>query len=222
MKKGVFIVFDGIDGSGKSEQIVRLHDYIKKQDKYQSVLTTREPTHRAKELKRKLASDKDAFSGGEEMAKLYVGDRRIHTHEQIIPELKQGTIVLCDRYLMSTLAYQLAQGVPLDYLLKLHEEAGIIAPDLILLINLPVGVALERIAKAGRKEGREKFEKSKEFMESVAEKYMLLTALAETDSRIKALSPNIAVVDGRGTVEEVAQRISLIFDRFYQSFMEKA
>lgn len=72
MVKGAFVVFEGIDGSGKSSQIAKLADEIRVRDKYQPVLLTREPTWRAGEIRKKLAEDRDAFSDGGRLAYLYV------------------------------------------------------------------------------------------------------------------------------------------------------
>ena len=144
-KRGLFIVFEGIDGSGKSTQIGKLADYIREVDKYQDVLLTREPTWRSKELKKLLIQEKDAFSSGERMAQLFIEDRKAHTFDQISSNLNQGVFVLCDRYSMSTCAYQSAQGVNLTRLIDAHRNDSIIIPDLTFFINVPEKIAEARM-----------------------------------------------------------------------------
>src|SRR3989344_253148 len=98
--KGLFVVFEGIDGSGKTSQIERLARHIRAKNKYQDLLLTREPTWRAAELREKLQGDGDAFSDGERMAYLFVQDRKSHSGEQIALAVLERTVVLCDRYAM--------------------------------------------------------------------------------------------------------------------------
>ena len=143
-RRGLFVVFEGIDGSGKSTQIGRLSDYVRAQDKYQDVLLTREPTWRATELKDKLKGDSDAFSDARLMARLFVEDRKIHAYSQILPVLKERCFVICDRYTMSTLAYQSAQGEDMRALIQLHRDAKITAPDLTFYVNVSNATAAKR------------------------------------------------------------------------------
>ena len=216
--RGMFIVFEGIDGSGKSTQIEYLARHIKEQDKYQDVLLTREPTWRAEEIKKTLLQDKDSFSGGERLAELFVEDRRVHTHEQIVPALEQGAIVLSDRYSMSTLAYQSVQGVNLDYLLMLHEAAGTIKPDLSFLIDVFPERAMERIAK--RKGGVEKFEKQIDFQKRLADSYRNLAGMSmgETDSLVRRICGFTRIIDGDREIDEIAKGLSHVFDFYQKSY----
>ena len=119
-KRGMFIVFEGSDGSGKGTQMINLAGHIKDLDKYKDVILTHEPW-RSEEIKRKLKEDKEAYSDGIKMAGLYVNDRINHS-EEINSRLNEGYFVLCDRYKLSTCAYQWTQGVDLYRLLKMHED----------------------------------------------------------------------------------------------------
>lgn len=126
--RGMFIVFEGVDGSGEDTQLDILYKKIKSRDKYQDALATHEPWKNS-EIKKRLKEDKDAYSAPEEMADLYIGDRTDHSYTLIKPNLDAGVIVLCSRYKMSTCAFQPAQGMSLDKLLKMHEHRGILVPD---------------------------------------------------------------------------------------------
>ena len=149
MKKGLFIVFDGIDGSGKTENVKRTFQYLLEKDKkYDAILFTREPTNRAYGQKaRKLQlTDDDPFTNAKKCLELYVADRVDHTENVIKPALEQNTIVLCDRYKYVTYAYQLVQGNKFEVIDRLHK--GVLKPDLIFIFDLPVETAMMRIKGA--------------------------------------------------------------------------
>ena len=92
-EKGLFIVFEGIDGAGSSTHVHKLSEKLEELNKYQDILRTHEPW-RSKEIKRRLQEDPEAYSGGLEMAELYVEDRVEHIRKLIRPNLKAGVVVL--------------------------------------------------------------------------------------------------------------------------------
>src|SRR3989344_6955784 len=114
MAKSLFIVLDGLDGSGKGEMIKRLNDYLV--SKGFNVLATREPTDGkyGKQIRDILRKEKDAKSGAEKCLGLFVKDREEHLANEIEPFLKKGGIVICDRYYYSTIAFQHTQGIDLE------------------------------------------------------------------------------------------------------------
>jgi len=99
------------------------------------VLRTHEPW-KSSEIKRKLETEKDAYSGAEEIAELHVEDRARHTQKLIRPNLRAGAVVLCSRYTLSTCAYQWAQGLSLSKLLEMHEHRGILIPDVTFFLDV--------------------------------------------------------------------------------------
>src|SRR5262249_22685572 len=105
MKKGLFITFEGPEGSGKSTHIALLSAYLR--GLVRQVLVTREPggTEFSKGIRTLLLDGTDHVSPMAELF-LYEADRAQHVHEIIVPALRQGKIVLCDRYTDSTIAYQ--------------------------------------------------------------------------------------------------------------------
>ncbi len=208
VEKGFFVVFEGIDGSGTSTHVHQLEERLEGLDKYQDVLRTHEPW-KNKKIKEQLTSDSESFSGGLEMAELYVSDRADHTRQLIRPILETGTLVLCSRYKMSTCAYQWTQGVQLHHLLSIHEHRGIINPDLTFFLDIPREVAEERIKE--RKSDLEKFEKNPMFVDKLIDAYQALVQMAQVDSKI--LGP-VILINGNRSMKKVA-------DEIFSEFLEK-
>lgn len=167
-KKGLFLVFEGIDGSGTTTQTNLLHNHLKELSKHNDVLTTCEPW-KSDEIKTRLEEDKDSYSGGKEIARLYVDDRKRHQEELIIPNLEKGVIVISTRHMLSTFAYQHTQGVSKEYLATLHKDAGIIKPDLTFFLDVDFETARKRIQERG--ESLEKFEKNPDFIKKLIKNY---------------------------------------------------
>jgi len=217
-KRGLFIVFEGIDGAGKSSQMGFIGRRIQEINRYQDVLITREPTWRAEEIKSRLAKDKSAFDGGENLANLFIDDRRVHTYEQIIPELKLGTVVLCDRYSLSTCVYQSFQGVALEKLLKMHEYAKTIMPDITFFIDVSERTAERR--KINREQKPEKFEKDIKFTEMLSEKYGEISRLSWSNEGVRRITGKVDIIDGEQTFQGVARQIGDILIPAYRRWMK--
>jgi len=90
MVKGVFIVLDGLDGSGKSETVRLLHDHLSKNSRY-NILMTREPTDGkyGKEIRNILASEKNPKINGQKMLDLFIRDREEHLRDTVVPFLNR-------------------------------------------------------------------------------------------------------------------------------------
>jgi dTMP kinase len=163
MNKGLLIVFEGIDGSGKSTQMSLLARYLR--EKGLAVIETREPTNgQFGQQIRALYTNRNGVSPEQEL-ELFLADRREHVHTMLAPALKEGKIVLCDRYFLSTAAYQgvidhSSVGAIIDAsdtrpsLAFGFSPAEIIAkndfappPDLALLFCAPPQIGIERITK---------------------------------------------------------------------------
>ncbi len=152
---GLFIVFEGVDGSGKSSQIERLASFL--ENLGHNVLTTREPSDGIFGTKlRSLFYQREKISKEEEL-QLFIDDRKEHLQKTVLPALKEGQVVLCDRYFLSTIAYQGATGAfDIDNLLAKNSFAP--PPDIALLLTAPVDICIQRITK-GRNEKLNDFEK---------------------------------------------------------------
>lgn len=166
LKPPMFITFEGLDGSGKGTQLLRLQELINDHkngflgDKYSPVWATREPT-KLTTPGRKICegiTSKEGV-GAIDAANLFVYDRILHTHNHILPRLAEGSFVLSDRYDISTLSYQLTQGISFDELYDMHKYGrsnGAIIPHLTLVFDLPVSEAQRRVNL--RDEKKEQFE----------------------------------------------------------------
>jgi dTMP kinase len=140
--RGWFIVFEGVDGSGKSTQIELLS--MKLRDQGVDHVLEREPSDGAiGRFIRNYAEAGDRYLQPESEALLFTADRFEHS-KRIEQTLDQGVTVVCDRYYHSTLAYQGAAGVPVDWLRDLQKFA--LKPDLVLLLDVDPGRSLMRVS----------------------------------------------------------------------------
>jgi len=196
-----FFVFEGIDGCGKTTQIGKLSERIRASNKYQDILLTREPTWRDKLIRKALEEDSDPYSSAVAMSHQFIGDRAIHWTEQIKHSLEQEVFVICDRFSLSTCAYQSAQGVPLEELLLAHKERGIGVPRLTFYVDVSLDVARER--KIGRREYLEKFEKDSEFDEKLLNNYRKIIVMTKSDELVRNVLGDIVTIDGTGSVAKV-------------------
>jgi dTMP kinase len=210
-KKGMFVVFEGIDNAGTSTQLIELVKHIENKDKYQDVYRTHEPW-KDLELKKRLEKEKDAYSNPNKMAELFVGSRIRHS-EYIRKRLEEGVFVICDRYKPSTCAYQWTQGVELYKLLKMHEGVGILTPEVTFFVDTPLAEAQRRREETGLE--REKFEEWNFQKELLAHYKSLFTRKDAID-----LFGNVETINGSGSINEVANRISKKFDRFYSEWQK--
>lgn len=150
--RGKFIVFEGIDGSGKTTQLKLLGDALK--GRGLPVLHTREPggTRIGETIREILLNPEYGELVPRAEAFLYAAARAQHVAQVIMPALAVGTIVLCDRFLDSSLAYQgFGRGLRVDLLERINEPAtdGLV-PDLTIVLDFCAEDGMERISKSGR------------------------------------------------------------------------
>jgi len=181
---GVLVNLEGIDGCGKSTQSKLLQGKLEGEG--EKVIILKEPTKRphGQKLWDMLHGKRKATN--EEILELFVLDRKQHVEEKIQPTLDSGAVVLMDRYYYSSMAYQVAGGIDVEEIREKHAFAP--EPDVVLIFDLPVSVALERVK--GHSDADE-FEKE-EHLEKVREAYLNL----END-------PLVRIVDATGTPEEI-------------------
>ena len=147
----MFITLEGPEGSGKSSQLPVLAEWLREQG--YKILTTREPggTQISDQIRTILHSLENTAMHPRTEILLYLASRSQHVEEVILPNLKQGNIVLCDRYTDSTLAYQgFGHGLDQTTLQKLLDfSTGGLYPDLTILLDLDVEIGLERRKHSG-------------------------------------------------------------------------
>ena len=155
MNRGLLIVFEGIDGSGKSTQCRMLADLLNK--KGIANISLAEPT-RGKwgmKIRQLLAKGRNGISADEEL-EWFMNDRREDVKQNIEPALKAGKVVLMDRYYFSTAAYQGALGFDPQEI-KAENEKFAPVPDRVLVFHNSPEKSLERIESS--REGKSAFEK---------------------------------------------------------------
>jgi len=176
---GFFITFEGIEGCGKTTQIGRLTSALKSARR--DFVLTREPggTEIGEQI-RKILLDR-ANAGLDSMAELflYAAARVQHLRQTILPAIQEGRIVLCDRFLDATMAYQgYGRGLDPAWIEEIHRRAmNDVRPDLTFLLDLPVEVGLQRARKRmeGQTISEDRFEREDlEFHRRVREGYLQL------------------------------------------------
>lgn len=141
---GYLIIFEGTDGTGKSTQLELLAEALRAQ--HHQVVATREPTTGPFGMKiRELYVNRERFTPEEEL-ELFIADRKEHVADCILPALQKGQIVLCDRYYLSTAAYQGAIGFDPEEIIIRNSFAP--APDLAFIFSAPPEISMHRITQS--------------------------------------------------------------------------
>jgi len=204
MKKGIFIVIDGVDGSGKSEITKMLHNYLFSKNKRFRIMTTREPTNGnyGKQIRDMLRNEKNPESSSTKLMELFLKDRQQHLKNTIEPFLNASNehevnIVLCDRYYYSTIAFQGAQGIDINGLIIKNKKFR--KPDMAFILDVEPSLALKRIEYREK----EKFEHL-QFMKKIRVNFLKLPRL---------LDDNIKIIDASKPLNEVAKEIKKEVDK---------
>jgi dTMP kinase len=195
---GYFISFEGIDGSGKSTQIQKLAEFLEARDF--DIVITREPggSTGGEEIRNLLLQGNvDRWSPETEIL-LFTAARRDHLERIILPALKEGKIVICDRFTDSTRMYQGMRGINLRNLVDtLNEKVIKFDPDLTIVIDIKPEISLKR-AKS-RKTVEERFEDFGVDLQMKMRKGFLELA--------KEFGNRIEVVNGQQSIDKLAQDI---------------
>lgn len=192
MKKGYFISFEGIDGSGKSTQIKRLKKYLE-QEGYDVVLT-REPggTDIGEKIRNIILDPANGNMTDMTEAMLYAASRAQHVNEVILPAVSEGRIVICDRFVDSSIAYQgygRKMGECVEFINRYATGGNM--PDITFFMRLNTDIVNDRIGS--RKKDRIELE-SEEFYDRVSSGYDALAA---------AFPERIVAIDASQTVSDI-------------------
>jgi len=186
---GIFVSVEGIDGSGKTTQVKHVYQYLL--DKGYKIKITQEPTREKlglllREYLRNEKSDPHVD------ALLFAADRLEHYHNEIKPALKEGYIVVTDRYAISSFVYQSSQGVPVEWIQEVNKMSPM--PDMGFYLSIDVQTALERLNRENRNV-IEKFE-NKPHIENIKMKYESF------------LGPKFVKVDGNRDLAVITEDLS--------------
>lgn len=148
MKKGLFIVFEGGEGTGKTTAIEAIYNWII--ENKLKCIKTREPggIKISEQIRQVILDIENKSMDPRTEALLYAAARRQHLVEKVIPALEDGTIVLCDRFIDSSLVYQgYARDLGIQEIMSINKFAiGDYMPDLSILFDLDPRIGLERIS----------------------------------------------------------------------------
>lgn len=205
MRNGYFISIEGGEGAGKSSAIDMIVQHLS--DKGYTVVSTREPggIPIAEQIRHVILDKLNTAMDPRTEALLYAAARRQHLAEKVIPALLEGYVVLCDRFVDSSLAYQgYARGLGIEEVWRINEFAveGTM-PDLTLWLDVSPEVGLSRIhADTGREVNRLDLEK-KEFHQKVQEGYRQLLA---------RFPDRIVTINADGDVPSIHAEIRKVLD----------
>ena len=166
-KKPLFVTFEGIEGSGKSYQCRKLYNELR--NKNLSVILTREPggTKSAEKIRKVILEDYFASDSKEKFSKytdtlLYLAARNEHVENKIRPAILKKKIVICDRFIDSTLAYQVyGKGVNKNLVDSVHSYIlRALKPDLTFVLKVNLSKALARLKKRKKKNRYDKFSRN--------------------------------------------------------------
>lgn len=203
MKSNLFITFEGPEGAGKTTVIQMIAERLV--EKNIDVLATREPggIEIAEKIRTIILNPAHTAMDERTEALLYAAARSQHYFEKVQPALDAGQLVICDRFIDSSLAYQgYARGIGVDEVLSINEFAiGKKLPDLTILFDLPPEVGLARIHATDKREVNRLDVESLPFHQKVREGYLQL---------VERYPERIRVVNADQHIEHVVEDVWLL------------
>ncbi|MCM3745685.1 dTMP kinase [Sporosarcina luteola] len=200
LNKGIFITFEGPEGAGKTTVIAEIYKRLAQEGK--KAILTREPggIRISEKIRHIILDNEHQEMDGRTEALLYAAARRQHLVERILPALSEGEIVLCDRFVDSSLAYQgHARGLGMDEVMSINAFAiGKTMPDLTIYFDVPPEEGLRRISKNDEREQNRLDNETLQFHEKVNEGYQLL---------LKQFPNRIISTDASKPLSEVTENV---------------
>lgn len=207
MNKGKFIVFEGGDGSGKSTVLEMVYNYLIENGI--DCIKTREPggIKISEDIREVILDTKNTSMDPKTEALLYAAARRQHLVEKVIPELDKGRIVLCDRFIFSSLAYQgYARNIGVDEVYQINKFAvGDYMPDLNIFFDVSPEVGLERINSNDNREVNRLDLEKVNFHHKVRDGYYTL---------VEKNKDKFEVIDAEKSLNEVFDSVKSIITNF--------
>lgn len=206
--KGLFISIEGNDGSGKSTVISALKEELAKRGL--DVIYTREPggSYVAEKIRTVILDVDNKAMDDKTEALLYAASRRQHLIETVLPAISRGQIVVCDRFIDSSLAYQgVGRGLGIDEVYQMNQFAtdGIL-PDLTIYLLVDPQIGLQR--KSHQKE-LDRLESEKlDFHTKVYNAYLELA---------QRFSNRVVIVDGSCSIQEECDKVNSVITNFLES-----
>lgn len=202
MKKGLFIVLEGGEGVGKSTQIARLKDYLPAEFPDREFIFTREPggSPFAEKIRELIVGDGAKHANGRTMIGLFMASRADHIEHTVGPALEEGKVVICDRYLASSYAYQVvAQESPeLSDIFWAYAKL-MPQPDLTLFLDMDPDASIARLK--GRDDTKSHFdERAKDFHARVREGFKRY--LEESQTPARTINTDVPIEDVQTAVRE--------------------
>lgn len=207
--KGTFITIEGPDGAGKTSVIKKLIPMLVKAVQ-QDIVATREPggSRIAEEIRELILNPTNTEMDIRTEALLYAAGRRQHLVEKIIPALKAGKIVICDRFVDSSLAYQgIARGIGISEVAEINQFATEnLSPDITLYLDIEAYAGLERINQNKNNRQFDRLDQETlEFHEKVRSAYLMIAN--EHPDRIVQI--------------DASQDLKTVVEQCYQVIIEK-
>lgn len=198
--KSLFIVFEGLDGAGTTTQVDLLAGYLRNEMPDQKILVTKEPTSNliGGLIRGCLTGDWKTSPAGLQL--LFAADRAHHLNNQIEPALKNGSIVINDRYYLSTIAYG-SVDLSENWLYEINSKFR--RPDLTILLDISAKTAIERMKKV--RYNIELFERE-EILEKVRAKYLVL---AKNEKNIYIINGEESIPKVRDDVNKIIQNLTI-------------
>lgn len=211
MKKGLFIVFEGGEGSGKSTMIDKIYEWLKECN--YDCIKTREPggISIAEQIRQVILNKENTKMDARTEALLYTAARRQHLVEKVIPALESGQVVLCDRFIDSSLAYQgFARGIGIDEIYEINKFAvEDCMPDISILFDISPEVGMERINKNSQREVNRLDLENLDFHNKVREGY---------DTVYKNNKDRMIKINAEESIDEVFENVKNIISKLLNNF----
>lgn len=210
MAQGFFLTVEGCEGAGKSSIVDLIRDDL--ESRGHDAVTTREPggIEISEQIRAVILDPMNIRMDGKTEALLYAAARRQHLVEKVIPALKSGTSIVCDRFIDSSLAYQgYARGLGMDEVWQINAFAiGDVLPDLTIYLDVEPETGLKRIHDHENREINRLDLESLSFHSKVREGYLALT---------ERYPNRMVTVNANQDKPDVMRDVKQVLDRFFQT-----